>query len=150
MQKAYKTSLLYFLAFCLLLLLSAALLFSHKIGFTPNAVTAYYLGSEADFIAAKSDMGILKIILPHIFAYALLLMVLLHFLRFTRYKNKRFMSTLITTFFFAAFFEIFTPFLILHISVLFVYAKLAALFLFFLLMSTVLYLLFASIAFLKK
>ncbi|MDD5202892.1 MAG: hypothetical protein PHH41_07085, partial [Sulfurimonas sp.] len=67
-----------------------------------------------------------------------------------RYKNKRFMSTLITTFFFAAFFEIFTPFLILHICALFVYAKLVALFLFFLLMSTVLYLLFASIAFSKN
>ncbi|DAB29412.1 MAG TPA: hypothetical protein CFH84_09640 [Sulfurimonas sp. UBA12504] len=150
MQQAYKISLLYFLTFCLLLLLSATLLFSHKIGFTPNAVAAYYLGSEIDFTRTKSDAGILKIILPHIFAYALLLMVLLHFLRFTHYKNKHFMSTLIGTLFITAFFEVFTPYLILHISVLFAYAKLASLFLLFILILSVLYLLFASIAFSKN
>jgi len=79
MQERYNSLVLYFLLFSLLLLGSAYLLFDAKIGFSYNRVLHYYQGGQALFTASKSFGGILKIILPHIFAFGLFLMVLLHF-----------------------------------------------------------------------
>jgi hypothetical protein len=126
------------------------LLFEEKIGLGLHALRAYYLGDEALFMSVKSTQGLLKIVLPHIFALALLSMVLLHFLRFTNTKNKKALIVLIYVLFSAQFFEIFAPFLMLHISELFAYVKLFSLLVYFVLMLTTLYLLFASIAFHTK
>lgn len=101
-------------------------------------------------MSAKSSQGLLKIVLPHIFAFALLSMVLLHFLKFTNTKNKKALIVLIYALFITQFFEIFAPFFMLHISELFVYVKLFSYLVYFGLMLITLHLLFASIAFSKK
>ena len=67
MTKAYKYSVVYFLAFSLLLLLSGAFLFENKIGFSIESVNEYYLGNSETYIPEKSSSGILKITLPHFF-----------------------------------------------------------------------------------
>ena len=89
MQKVYKLSILYYLAFILLLITSAIMLFENKIGFSATSILEYYLGSEEKFIPSKGYIGVLKIILPHIFVFGLLSMVLLHFLVFTKHKYKK-------------------------------------------------------------
>ncbi len=145
MTKAYKLSIIYYLIFSLLLILSAYLLFDYKIGFNYQGVVDYYLGSEENFIPAKSFSGILKIILPHIFAFALLSMVLLHFLVFTKSRYKK--NTLIVIYltFITALLEIFTPFLIISGFEFFAYLKLISFFVFLSLILYISWLLFHSI-----
>ena len=123
MTQAYKHSLLYFLLFSLLLLVSGTLLFEHKIGFSVASVSSYYLGNEESFTAAKTISGILKIILPHIFAFGLFLMVTLHFLVFTDKRGIKATRVLIYLLFSSAFLEIFSPFFILFGLEVFSYLK---------------------------
>lgn len=126
MTKAYKYSIVYLLAFSLLLLISGVLLFEHKIGFSINGILEYYLGSEEKFIAAKSLGGILKIVLPHIFAFGLFAMVILHFFIFTKHRYKRGIKILIYLMFASAFLEIFSPFFIVFGLVFFAYIKMVS------------------------
>jgi hypothetical protein len=147
MQEAYKLSILYYLAFSLLLIVSAIMLFEHKIGFSFSGVLEYYTGNEERFIPAQSVAGILKIVLPHIFVFGLFTMVLLHFLVFTNIKYKKNIIILVYTIFAIALLEIFTPFMIIGGFKFFAYVKL---FSFFALLALVLYLswlLFHSIAY---
>jgi len=147
MTQAYKHSLLYFLLFSLLLLVSGTLLFEHKIGFSVASVSSYYLGNEESFTAAKTISGILKIILPHIFAFGLFLMVTLHFLVFTDKRGIKATRVLIYLLFSSAFLEIFSPFFILFGLEVFSYLKI---FSFFMLETLTLYgiwLLFHSIVY---
>lgn len=128
LQKAYKYSILYFLAFSLLLLTSGALLFEEKIGFLYQSVLDYYLGNRDSFIAPKSSVGILKIILPHIFAFGLFFMVLLHFVIFTKKRKSKQFQLLIYLAFFTAFSELFTPLLIINGLEIFAYVKIFSFF----------------------
>jgi hypothetical protein len=121
------------------------MIFESKIGFSVEAVSAYYLGSQERFIVAKSNAGVLKLVLPHIFAFAILSMVVIHFLAFTRYKNSKAVLFLIYTILISQTFEIFSPFLIINISEVFVYLKLISFFLYITLIPMVLYILFRSI-----
>lgn len=143
MIKAYKSLILYFIVFSLLLLISSIMIFQHKIGFYVDGVLRYYLGDEELFIPSKNEAGILKIILPHIFAFGLFSMVILHFVLFTKEKNR--LKTLIYLLFVTAFLEIFTPFMIINGFYLFAYLKLISLFLFEVLILYILYILFFSI-----
>lgn len=145
MQKAYRFAILYFLAFSLLLLLSSVLLFNEKIGFTYDGVLTYYLGNEATFILAKTPSGLLKIILPHIFGFGLFIMVVLHFVMFTKTNKKKIMPYLILTLFISGFVELFSPFLILYGLEFFAYIKLISFFIFEILFLYTFYLLFSSI-----
>lgn len=95
MHKAYKVSIVYFSLFTLLLLISGTMIFELKIGFESQRALSYYIGNDEAFIAAKSNSGVLKLILPHIFGFALLSMVVLHFVAFTRYKNTMFAKVLL-------------------------------------------------------
>lgn len=147
MQEAYKLSILYYLAFSLLLIVSAIMLFEHKIGFSFSGVLVYYTGNEERFIPAQSVAGILKIVLPHIFVFGLFTMVLLHFLVFTNIKYKKNIIILVYAAFVIALLEIFTPFMIIGGFKFFAYVKL---FSFFALLALILYLswlLFHSIAY---
>jgi len=147
MQEAYKLSILYYLAFSLLLIVSAIMLFEHKIGFSFSGVLEYYTGNEERFIPAQSVAGILKIVLPHIFVFGLFTMVLLHFLVFTNIKYKKNIIILVYAAFVIALLEIFTPFMIIGGFKFFAYVKL---FSFFALLALILYLswlLFHSIAY---
>jgi len=123
MQKVYKLSILYYLAFTLLLIASAIMLFENKIGFSATSVLRHYLGSEEKFIPAKGYIGVLKIILPHIFVFGLLSMVLLHFLVFTTHKYKKSTTILIISTYTIAILEMFSPFAILSGFEFFAYVK---------------------------
>ncbi len=130
MTKAYKYSILYFAAFSLLLLISGIMLFEHKIGFSVQSVSEYYLGSSDKFIVAKTGSGVLKIILPHIFAFGLFAMVILHFLVFTKERGKTKTKMLIYLTFITAFLEITSPFLIILGAEFFAYVKIISFILF--------------------
>ncbi|MDD3441647.1 MAG: hypothetical protein PHW89_00125 [Sulfurimonas denitrificans] len=145
MQQAYKLSIFYYLLFSLLLIFSAVMLFEHKIGFSYNSVLEYYIGNEEKFIPAQSAAGILKIVLPHIFVFGLLTMVLLHFLVFTDLKSRRVFLILIYATFATAFLEIFAPFMIISGWWFFAYIKLLFFFLFLALTLFILWLLFRKI-----
>lgn len=116
--------MLYFFAFVALLIVSGIMIYAYKTSLSIEGVQAYYLGSS--FTLPKTNAGLLKTLLPHIFAFALLSMVLLHFLAFTKFKKK--MRSLIYIVFLAQTFELFTPFLMIDISAAFVFIKLTALF----------------------
>lgn len=145
MTKAYKLSILYYLAFSILLIVSAFMLFEHKIGFSYQSIVDYYIGNEEKFIIAKSFSGILKMILPHIFVFGLLSMVLLHFLIFTNLRYKKGTLILIYLTFFTAFTEIFSPFIIISGLEFFAYLKLLSFFMFSGLILYISWLLFKSI-----
>lgn len=145
MIKAYKVSIIYFLVFSLLLLLSGIMIFEHKIGFDSKSIINYYLGDEELFIPAKSVSGVLKIVLPHIFVFGLFSMVILHFVVFTKQKERT--KILIYLTFISAFLEIFTPLMILGGFESFAYLKLFSFILFEILILYLLYLLFFSIVY---
>ena len=147
MQKAYKYAVLYFLAFSLLLMTSSVLLFSEKIGFSSQAIVEYYLGNEDKFIVAKSFSGVLKIVLPHIFAFGLFVMVILHFVVFTKTAKAKYMTFFIYTLFFVSLLELFTPLLIINGYESFAYLKLISFVLFVFLVLYILWILFRSIIF---
>ena len=121
------------------------MLFEHKMGILPSDVISYYQGDEERFMMAKSYIGTLKVILPHIFAVALFAMVLLHFIIFTKYKTQvRALSFLLYG---AIFLEIFTPFGIIYGFELFAYVKLLSFLLLELLILYILWILFSSIVY---
>lgn len=124
MTQAYKGAIIYFILFSILLVISAALLFEHKIGFSTQAILDYYLGNEEQFISAKSAGGILKIILPHIFVFGLFVMVILHFLVFTNHRNTTQIKNLIYLTFLVALIEIISPYVIIFGADIFAYIKL--------------------------
>jgi len=145
LQQAYKYTVLYFLLFSLLLLLSGILLFGEKIGFSQEAILLYYLGDEERFLIAKSMSGILKVVLPHIFAFGLFGMVVLHFVVFTQSNRSKYMKFFIYAFFTLSLLEIFTPLLIINGFETFAYFKLISFFLFEFLVLLLLWILFRSI-----
>lgn len=147
MQKAYKLSIIYYLIFSLLLILSAYMLFENKIGFSVQNVLDYYIGNEERFIPTKSAAGILKLVLPHIFVFGLFTMVLLHFLVFTNLRQKKSTLVLIYTTFTIALLEIFTPFMIIGGFEFFAYVKLFSFFAFLTLVLYLSWLLFYTIAY---
>lgn len=147
MQQAYKLSILYYLIFSLLLITSAVMLFEHKIGFSLNNILEYYIGNEEKFKPAKNSSGILKTILPHIFVFGLITMVLTHFLVFTKLRYKKSTLTLIYLTFITAFLEIAAPFLIVNGFEFFAYVKLLSFFLFLALILYISWLIFHSIVY---
>jgi len=146
LQKAYKYSIVYFLLFSILLLGSSLLLFADKIGLSSTAIVEYYLGNEANFIFAKSWETVLKIILPHIFAFGLYFMVVLHFLLFTRHKDTKLFLYLSYAIFFVGFLELFSPYMILAGFESFAVVKLISFILLELLLLYTFWLLLVSIA----
>ena len=146
-NRAYHLSLLYFLVFSLLLLISSTAIFALKIGFSFESVLQYYRGNEESFISAKSYSGLLKVILPHIFAFGLFIMVVLHFLVFTKKRDTKELKYLIFISFIGGFLELFSPFGIISGYDFFVYVKIGSFFLFQIALLYALYLLLHSIVF---
>lgn len=130
-----------------MLLASSILLFDEKIGFSVQSIVEYYQGSEEKFIAAKSMSGVLKIILPHIFAFGLFIMVILHFVVFTKKRNTQIFHFIIYAAFVVGFLELFTPLLIIQGLVFFAYVKMATFILFELLLLYLFWVLFKSIVY---
>ncbi len=147
MTQAYKVSILYFLVFALILLLSTLLVFEHKIGFSIQSITTYYVGDTQNYIPAKTYLGILKTTSPHFVAIGLFCMVLLHFLVFSKSKHKQRTKLLVYGVFVSALFEICSPFFILFELEVFAYIKLLSLALLEVLLLYTLWLLFHSIVY---
>ena len=145
MTKAYRYSIVYFIVFSMLLVSSGIMLFEEKIGFEIHNILEYYLGNEEKFMVQKSYEGILKIVLPHIFAFGLFSMVILHFLVFTKYRDSTHAKSLIYTLFISAFLEIFSPFMIIFGAEFFAYIKIVSFVLFEGLVVYISWLLFNSI-----
>ena len=99
MQKNYKTLIVFFLLFSLLFLVSSSTLFFLK--------SSWVVSQE------KTVMGVLKVLLPHIFAFGLYIFVVVHFLLFTRYKETKTMQWLIYVTFFSGFLEVSSSFMML-------------------------------------
>ena len=145
LNKSYKVAIIYFLLFSLLLLASGALIFANKIGFSYTSLLHYYLGDIKNFSSAKSFIGISKIILPHIFAFGIFTMVLLHFLIFTKKRATKELKIIIYLSFTSAFLEIFTAFLISEGYSFFIYLKLFSFFIFYCFILYIIFILFKSI-----
>jgi len=124
MTQAYKYSILYFVLFSILLLGTSFMLFEEKIGLSISSILQYYQGNNEQFIMAKSNAGVLKVILPHIFAFGLFIMVVQHFLLFTDFKKAKQFVVLIYVSFTTAFLELVSPFFILQGFEVFAYVKL--------------------------
>lgn len=80
------------LAFGLMLSLtaaSAAVLFVRKIGLSPQAVRAFYLGSEAAFTRPRSLEGLLEVAVPHLLAVPMALLVTIHLIGFAALLRPR-------------------------------------------------------------
>ena len=136
MYNSYRYSVQFLSLFSLLLVTSGVLLFNEKLGMSIDGIMNYY--------EQKSFDGILKLVLPHTFAYGLYAMVLLHFLVFTSQRGKIYTKFLVYAMFVSAFFEIVSSFGILQGYEFFAYMKL----LFFILLN-VLILLVSTILFLS-
>jgi len=147
MTKAYKYSIVYFLVFSLLLILSGVLLFEYKIGFSVEQISSYYLGDEDKFINPQTSSSILKIITPHIFAFGLFIMVLLHFLIFTKKRSSKTLKAVIYLTFLSAILELLSPFGIINNIEFFAYVKLLSFIIFDLLVLFSSWLLFRSIVY---
>ncbi len=147
MTTAYKYAIAYFLAFSILLLISSILIFEHKIGLSAGAVLEYYLGNAEKFMPAKSYGGMLKIVLPHLFAFGLFSMVILHFIVFTSQREKTRTKVLIYLTFMMAMLEMITPFLIIAGFESFAYLKLFSFLAFELLIVYSIWVLFSSIVY---
>lgn len=145
MQKAYKLSILYYLSFSILLIISAVMLFELKIGFSIESILEYYIGNEEKFISARDSGAIFKMILPHIYVFGLIAMVLLHFLVFTKHRFEKRTLTVIYTTLISGFLEIFTPFGIIYGLKFFAYIKLLSFIVFLAIILYVIWLLFNSI-----
>ena len=145
MQKVYKLSIFYYLIFTMLLIVSAIMIFEHKIGFSFIGVLEYYIGNEEKFISPQTTMGILKIVLPHIFVFGLISMVLLHFIVFTKLRYKKITIYLIYATFITAILEIFAPLFIVNGFELFAYIKLLSFFMFLCFIVYISWLIFYSI-----
>ncbi|WP_304545253.1 hypothetical protein [Sulfurimonas microaerophilic] len=144
MHNAYKYSIIYFSCFVLLLLVSALMLFVHKIGFDPTQIAHYYLG-DGDLLLQKTNAGIFKLILPHIFAFGVLSFVVIHFLIFTDYKKRSYTLMVIYILLIVQALEIFSPLLIINVSEYFSYLKLISFIVYMLFIPLIFFWLFKSI-----
>ena len=145
LNRAYKTAIAYFLLFTLLLFLSGILIFIDKIGFSYDDVIHYYLGNSKEFIVAKTFTGLLKIILPHIFAFGLFIIVIIHFIIFTKQRNNKDIRLIIYIILLTALFEISSPFVIVAGLKIFAYVKIFTFLIFYLLILYIFFILFKSI-----
>lgn len=68
---------------------SAAVLFVRKIGLSPQAVRAFYLGSEAAFTRPRSLDGLLEVAVPHLLAVPMTLLVTVHLVGFAAVLRPR-------------------------------------------------------------
>lgn len=82
-QLLINTLILMFLAYVVLLCVSNALMYFHKMDLTVASVQAYYLGSEQDFIQPRSYQSLLEVSHFHLFAMGMLVLTLTHLMLMT-------------------------------------------------------------------
>lgn len=96
-----------------------------KIGFTYGSVVKYYRGSEETFQPPKSYAGMLEEAHFHFFSMAIILVTLNHLILFTPIRSFWKLAVILTSFF-SAFGDISGGWLILYVSPLFAYLKIAS------------------------
>ena len=82
-QMMLNALILMFLGYVVLLLISNAMLYFHKMDLTADSVIAYYLGSEEDFTQPKSYQSMLEVSHFHVFAMGMLILTLTHLMLMT-------------------------------------------------------------------
>jgi len=83
-QMMINTLVLMFLVYVLLLIISNAMLYFHKMDLTVCSVVTYYLGSEVDFTQPKSYQSMLEVSHFHVFAMGMLILTLTHLMLMTK------------------------------------------------------------------
>jgi len=96
-----------------------------KIGFTYNSIVKYYRGSEETFQSPKSYAGMLEEAHFHFFSMAIILVTLNHLFLFTPIKSFWKLVVILASFL-SAFGDISGGWLILYVSPLFAYLKIAS------------------------
>ncbi len=130
MMNIYRYAIVYFTLFGVLLLCSGIWLLGMKAGFSLEALTQYYLGSDVMMTRAKSNTGLLEVAVPHMGAIGLFIMVTSHFILFTPQRERRRMMWLMALWFLSALGNVFAPFVVIAGFDAFVGVKLMAFFLF--------------------
>lgn len=82
-QLLINTLILMFLGYVVLLCISNALMYFHKMDLNAASVQAYYLGSEQDFIQPRSYQSLLEVSHFHLFAMGMLVLTLTHLMLMT-------------------------------------------------------------------
>jgi hypothetical protein len=83
-----NTLVLLFLAYIVLLCISNALMYFHRMDLTPSSVIAYYLGSEENFTQPRSYEGMLEVSHFHLFAMGMLAVTLTHLMLMTEFSIR--------------------------------------------------------------
>ena len=96
-----------------------------QIGFSYDSVVQYYLGSEENFMPARSYLGMLEEAHFHFFSMAIILVTLNHLILFTRIGNF-WKLVLILSSFLSALGDIAGGWLIRYVSPEFAYLKIAS------------------------
>ena len=104
--------------------LTNALLYFSKMGLTTASVVEYYLGSEEQFLPARSYQGLLEVSHFHLFAMGMLLLVLTHLALFVPVSPRAKMGLVVVPFF-AAFLDEGAGWLVRYVSPGFAIAKIA-------------------------
>ena len=120
-----NTLILLFLGYIVLLCISNALMYFHRMDLTPSSVIAYYLGSEENFTQPRSYEGMLEVLHFHLFSMGLLAVTLTHLMLMTEFsiRLKIVLSLLVYS---SALGDELGGWLVRFVSPLFAYFKIAA------------------------
>ncbi len=120
------------IVFCLIgygfQLLTGIWLFVEKYGLSVESITEYILGNEEKFIKPKSLLGLLEVIVPHMFVIPLFMFVVSHFLYYLPVSRNIFLFSLIV--FISGILETVSTVFILKYGLIFSYIKLISLIVF--------------------
>ena len=122
-------------------LLTGIWLFVEKYGLSVESITEYILGNEEKFIKPKSLLGLLEVIVPHMFVIPLFTFVVLHFLYYLPVSRKTIFLAFIV--FLSGVLETMSGLLIYKYSNVFSYVKLLS----FVIFETVIFLSIFIVAF---
>jgi len=103
-------------------------LFVEKYGLSVESITEYILGNEEKFIKPKSLLGLLEVVVPHMFVIPLFMFVVLHFLYYLPVNRNIFLFSLFV--FVSGVFETISAVFILKYGTVFSYFKLISLIVF--------------------
>lgn len=83
-----NTLVLLFLGYIVLLCVSNALMYFHRMDLTPSSVITYYLGSEENFTQPRSYEGMLEVSHFHLFSMGMLAVTLTHLMLMTEFSIR--------------------------------------------------------------
>lgn len=92
--RPYRSVLVGFGFFLLLMGATAAALFVMKLGISAADIEAYYRGSEARFTRPRTLTGLLEVAVPHLAAIPVVAFITLHLVTFARVLDARFSRNL--------------------------------------------------------